>query len=89
MPIDLVAQPLGKRVAQEIRAEMARQGISQVALAEALGRNQTYVSYRLTCKKSLTLDEIEIIADILRVRVDRLFPFDSASAIPRSRRVAS
>lgn len=86
MPIDLVAEPLSKRVAQEIRAEMARQGISQVALAEALGRNQTYVSYRLTCKKPLSLDEVEVIADILRVRVERLFPFD----LPlRQRRAAS
>jgi len=67
---------------------MARQGISQIALAEALGRNQTYVSYRLTCKKSLSLDEIEVIADILRVRVDRLFPFADSGAA-RNRRMAS
>jgi transcriptional regulator with XRE-family HTH domain len=87
MPIDLMAEPLGKRVAQEIRAEMARQGISQIALAEALGRNQTYVSYRLTCKKSLSLEEVEVIADILRVRIERLFPFDNA--IVRHRRAAS
>jgi transcriptional regulator with XRE-family HTH domain len=84
--MDLVSEPLNKRVAQEIRAEMARQRVSQTALAEVLGRNQTYVSYRLTCKKPLTLDEVEEIAEVLRIRVDRLFPFDEP--LPRRHRRA-
>jgi transcriptional regulator with XRE-family HTH domain len=87
MAIDLMSEPLNKRVAKEIRAEMARQGVSQVALAQVLGRNQTYVSYRLTCKTPLTLDEVEEIAEVLRVRVDYLFAFDEP-APRRHRRVS-
>jgi transcriptional regulator with XRE-family HTH domain len=88
MPMDLVPQPLNRRVTEEIRAEMARQRVSQTALAETLGRNQTYVSYRLTGKKSLTLNEVEEIAEILRVPVDRLFAFGEQVQAPRRRRAS-
>ena len=88
MPIDLVSEPLNTRVTQEIRAEMARQRVSQTTLAETLGHNQTYVSYRLTGKKSLTLDEVEEIADVLRIPVDRLFAFGEQAMTPRRRRAS-
>lgn len=87
MPMDLVSEPLNERVAKEIRAEMARQGVTQTALAEVLGRNQAYVSDRLTSKTGLTLEVIEEIADALQVRVERLFAFDDPA--PRRRRRAS
>jgi len=86
MPIDLVSEPLNTRVAKEIRAEMARQGVTQTALAEVLGRNQAYVSERLTFKTPLTLEVVEEIADVLQVRVERLFPFDDRA--PRRRRAS-
>lgn len=86
MPMDLVSEPLNQRVAKEIRAEMARQGVTQTALAEALGRNQAYVSERLTYKTPLTLEVVEEIADILRVHVERLFAFDEPR--PRRRRAS-
>jgi transcriptional regulator with XRE-family HTH domain len=82
--MDLMSEPLNQRVYKEIRAEMARQGVSQAALADALGHNQTYVSYRLTGKTSLTLEEVEDIAHILGVRVDRLFAFEDP--LPRRRK---
>jgi len=87
MPMDLVSEPLNQKVAKEIRAEMARQGVTQTALAEVLGRNQAYVSERLTCKTPLTLEVVEEIADVLQVHVERLFPFDEHA--PRRRRRAS
>jgi transcriptional regulator with XRE-family HTH domain len=87
MPLDLVSEPLNQRVTKEIRAEMARQRISQTALAEYLGRNQTYVSYRLTGKTPLTLTEVEEFADALRVQVDRLLLLDEAP-ISRRRRAS-
>ena len=88
MPVDLTSETLNERVAKEIRAEMAREGMTQWALAEQLGRNQAYVSDRLTCKTPLTLDVIEEIALVLEVRVERLFRFDDP-APPRRRRRAS
>lgn len=85
MPLDLVSEPLNQRVIKEIRAEMARQRISQMALAAYLGRNQPYVSSRLTAKTPLTLQEVEEFADALRVPVDRLVVLDEAPASRRRR----
>lgn len=87
MPLDLVSEPLNQRVTKEIRAEMARQRISQMALGAYLGRNQPYVSSRLTGKTPLTLHEVEEFAEALRVPVDRLLILDEA-AMSRRRRAS-
>lgn len=54
-------------VVAEIRAEMARQGLSQTGLAKRLDWKQQYLSRRLTGHQSLTLDELEQIALALQV----------------------
>jgi transcriptional regulator with XRE-family HTH domain len=82
---DLVAEPLSKRVSKEVRAEMARQGVSQTMLGRLMGRPQSYVSYRLTGKTSLTLDDLESIAHILHTPLEQLLLI----AMPAPRRRAS
>jgi transcriptional regulator with XRE-family HTH domain len=86
MPVKLKARTLNRSVAEEIRVEMTRRRVSQVALAELLGHNQNWVSERLTCKIPLKLDEVEEIARVLGVRVDHLFVFEELA--PRRRRVS-
>lgn len=65
---------LTQRVAAEIRAELARQQMSQRRLAELLGIDPALVSRRVSTGvgRSWTLDELERIAEILGVSVERL-----------------
>jgi transcriptional regulator with XRE-family HTH domain len=84
MPIDLVVEPLNKRVRQAIRAEMARIGVSQMQLAMAMGRTQNWVSYRLTGKAPLTLEAVEDISKALALPIDYLLLPES----PRRRRAS-
>ncbi len=63
-------------VIAEIKAEMARQDMSQRELASRLGWHQTSVSKRLTGKVALRAHEIEEIAQALKVSVRELgWPF--------------
>ena len=61
-------------VAQEIRAEMGRQQLSQRRLAMMLGTNVAWISRRLsiTADVDLTIEEIERMAKALHVPVQRL-----------------
>jgi transcriptional regulator with XRE-family HTH domain len=66
--------PLVQRIAAEIRAELARQGISQEALAQRIGRDQTWVSRRTTGAIPIDVAELEAIAAVLSVPVHQLIP---------------
>ena len=67
-------------VIAEIKAEMARQNVTQAELAQRLGWIQTSVSKRLTRKVALRAHEIQKIAEALGVSVNDLgWPFQ----IPR------
>ena len=59
-------------VLNEIRAEMARQRVSQRELAGKIGRAQEWVSRRLTGNVSLTLEELVQITDALGIPAARL-----------------
>lgn len=65
---------LTQRVSTEIRAELGRQRMSQRRLAEMLGTDQAIVSRRLAATdfRPWTTDEIDRIAEVLGVPVDRL-----------------
>ena len=63
---------LSELVSQEVRAWMARQGIKQAELAEALGITQQAVSHRLTGRTSWNLDDLEPVAALLGVSVSEL-----------------
>lgn len=72
-----------RRVASNIRAEMARSGTSIQDLAEGIGLARTTLSRRLNPngKSQLTIDEIEAIAVHLGVSMDALlFVPDRVSA---------
>jgi transcriptional regulator with XRE-family HTH domain len=60
-------------VAQRIKAEAARQGIPQTALAETVGVTQQNISRRLTGKGAITVDEAALFADALGVSVAWLY----------------
>lgn len=63
---------LTQRVSSELRAEMARQQMSQRRLAELLGVDQAVISRRLAGRpQSFTTAELDRIAEILGVPVDR------------------
>lgn len=68
------AGSLPELVGAEIRAEMARQRITQTALAERLGWVQQRLSRRLTGEVPMRLDELQQIADALRAPVTQFFP---------------
>lgn len=72
---------LTQRVSAEIRAELARQQMSQRRLAELLGMDPAMVSRRLIgTNYSFTTTDLDRIAELLGVPVDR-FLTSPASAV--------
>lgn len=69
------------RVAEEIRAAMARRRISQSALAGAIGRSQSGVSRRLKGETPFDVNELVAIARVLDVPVAQLLPAEP-EAVP-------
>jgi transcriptional regulator with XRE-family HTH domain len=70
MPIR-IAQTLTQRVAAEVRAEVARQAVTQERVAGILGVAQPNVSRRLNGKQPFDTDELDKLADAFGVPVDR------------------
>jgi transcriptional regulator with XRE-family HTH domain len=60
---------LAERVVGEIRAEMARQDVTQAEVAQKLGVTQQTLSKRFAGLKPFDLLEVERLADILGVPV--------------------
>lgn len=56
-------------VGANVRAEMARRGVSQVALAGRLGISQAAVSKRLRGLTAFDINELHAVADVLGVAV--------------------
>ena len=65
-------QTLTEMVAAEVRAEMGRAQVTQTKLAQELGRSDMYVSRRLTGQVAFDMAELERIAEVLQVPVNRL-----------------
>lgn len=61
-----------RRVAANLRAELARQGMTQDDLAAALGVSQQAISRRLLGRGSLTVDDLEALARVLDTTPERL-----------------
>jgi transcriptional regulator with XRE-family HTH domain len=61
-----------EKVAAEIRAALARQRVTQSALADRLGVSQAWVSRRLSGEVPLTIADITQIAAELGVEVSSL-----------------
>lgn len=69
-------------VAGNIRAEAARRGMTQVALARALGMSQSAVTTRWRGVARWQLDELDAVADILGVSVQDLVTDFTESRTP-------
>lgn len=63
-----------QRTGDNVRAEMARKGLSQAALAAELGMSQSMLSYRLAGRVALDVEELARIAAVLEVPVSTLMP---------------
>jgi Cro/C1-type HTH DNA-binding domain len=59
-------------VASEVRAEMARQRVSQTTLAARLDWSQAFLSRRITGEVTWGADEIEAVANALGVPISQL-----------------
>lgn len=73
-------QAISERVAAEVRAEIARQGLNQASMATRLGWSQPFLSRRLAGVVALSVGELVVIADNLGVPVAQFFP---SSALAR------
>lgn len=69
---------IADRTSGEIRAEMARQRLSQTDLADRLGISQAKLSRALNGKVPLTIDFIQDVADALGVPFAALLVTDSS-----------
>lgn len=63
-----------EQVAAEVRAEMARQNISQETLSRAMNMNQATLSRRLNGRLPFTTDELAAAAHALGCPVNRFIP---------------
>jgi len=70
--VPLGERPLHERVAANIRAEMARHGVTQAHVAALLGITQQSVSAKRGGRTPITLDELEIIAPLFGMTPDEL-----------------
>jgi len=71
---ETVTATLSERVAEEVRAMLARRRVSGRKLADQLGVSPSWVSYRLTGAQPIDLNDLERIASALNVEVIDLLP---------------
>ncbi len=68
-----------QRVAQEVRANMARRGRTQSDIATALGISQTAISRRLSGSVPWDVNELELVATALDVPIAELLPTEASA----------
>lgn len=61
------------RVGRNVRAELARQGMSQAELGQAVGLTQGQISKRLRGEVAFDVNELAAVAGALHVRVEQLY----------------
>jgi transcriptional regulator with XRE-family HTH domain len=62
-----------KRIGANVRAEMARRGLTQEQVAPAAGLSQSKLSRRLTGRYPFMAEELDAIADLLGVEAGTFF----------------
>ena len=67
-----------RRVAANLRAEVARQGLTQAAVAERVGIAQQGVSRRLSGRYAITVDDLEDFCTALDIAVAQAMGLDEA-----------
>lgn len=65
---------LRERVAEEVRALLARKMMTGAELAEAIGRSPMYVSRRVRGEVAFDLDDMQRLAEVFGVEVSALLP---------------
>jgi DNA-binding XRE family transcriptional regulator len=70
VPLD--ERPLHQRVAANVRAEMARYGVTQVRIANVLGVTQQTISAKKGGSTPFTLDELDLLAPLFGMTVNEL-----------------
>lgn len=71
---------LADMVAAEVRAQLARRQHTGVALAQAIGKSEMYVSRRLRGQVPFDLADLDQIAKFLGVEVHTLMPAPERAA---------
>lgn len=66
--------------AAELRAEVARQALTQQQVAERMGEGQWWVSRRLTGDAQITVDDLVRFAAALQIPVTQLLPATERAA---------
>lgn len=69
-----------QQVAANVRAELARAGISQSTIADSLGITKSGVSRRMQGRISFRVSELCAIADLIGIPVHVLLAKDNAAA---------
>lgn len=70
---------LNDRITALVRAELARTGMTQGAMARILGHEQNWLSQKLTGRRGWSLEDLELIAARLPgVHLEQLFPDGAA-----------
>jgi transcriptional regulator with XRE-family HTH domain len=78
------ARGFAEQVVAEIRAEMGRQQVRYVRLAERLGENEVWVSRKVRGLTPLTMTDLERIATALDVEVADLLPTSTRRRINKT-----
>lgn len=73
-------KPLNATIAAEVRAEVARQSLTQQQLADRLGEQQWWVSRRLTGLVPFEAAELVRVAEALGVPVTQFLPTEVAAS---------
>lgn len=67
-------------MAGALRAETARQQLTQRELATRVGKSQPWVTYRLSGKVPCDVEDLELLARALGVTVGSLLPAEERAA---------
>lgn len=68
-----VTATLNDAVAAEVRAEVARQGLTRSEVVEKSGVNQrTYSRYFVRCDRSIPIDTLALVAQVLNISLGEI-----------------
>ena len=65
-----------KKFGKNVRKYRLKKGLSQERLAELAGLHRTYISAVERGKRSISLKNIDRIANVLGIKVSKLFEFE-------------
>jgi len=68
-----MGESINIRFGKKVREERLKRNLSQEALAEKAGVHRTYIGMIERAEKNITLENIEKIADALKIKISQLF----------------